>query len=80
MSREGFEKELQHLINRYSMENGSDTPDFILAAYLVKCLEAFNATSRHREKWYGKELSIGVPQVLEPPPAVKREWEKGEAK
>ena len=53
-----FEHELAGLINKYSIENGSNTPDFILAAYLVNCLIAFNRASRHRESWYGKELSI----------------------
>ena len=36
---EGFRKELACLINRYSRENGSDTPDFILADYLDGCRE-----------------------------------------
>src|ERR1700690_3112201 len=46
-------------INRVSGENGSNTPDFILAEFLVRCLKAFDITSRTREKWYGKSLSIG---------------------
>lgn len=49
-----FEKELEQLINRYSQENGSDTPDFILAQYLLKCLENFNSTVRARKDWYKK--------------------------
>jgi len=53
-----FEKELEELINSYSMENDSNTPDFILAKYLIMCLKAFNETSLAREKWYGKSLSI----------------------
>ena len=52
----GFEKELERLINKYSMENGSDTPDFILAAYLKRCIENFNITVNRREKWYGRDL------------------------
>ena len=51
--------ELSAVLNRFSMENGSNTPDFILADYLMACLAAFDATSRAREKWFGKELSIG---------------------
>lgn len=54
-----FESELTDVINRYSKENGSNTPDFILAEYLTACLEAFNSCSKAREKWYGKELRIG---------------------
>jgi hypothetical protein len=48
-----FEDELGRLLNRYSMENESNTPDFILAEYLMACLDAFNAASVSREKWYG---------------------------
>jgi hypothetical protein len=32
---ESFVKELEQLINKYSMENLSDTPDFILAQHLL---------------------------------------------
>lgn len=45
---EEFRKELETLINRHSLENGSDTPDFILAQYLTDCLEAFDRASRAR--------------------------------
>lgn len=44
-----FRKELERLINAHSRENGSDTPDFILAEYLLSCLEAFDRATRHRE-------------------------------
>ena len=38
------------------MENGSDTPDFILAAYLMDCISSFDLTMKKREKWYGREV------------------------
>lgn len=47
-----FEKQLEDLINRHSRENGSDTPDFILAAYLERCLLNFNETVTRRTAWY----------------------------
>lgn len=47
-----FEKELEHLINRHSKENASDTPDFILAAYLSDCLRTFNHATVKRSIWY----------------------------
>jgi hypothetical protein len=46
--------ELRSVLNRYSMENTSDTPDFILAAYLLDCLEAFAKATGRREEWYGR--------------------------
>jgi len=58
-----FKRELQSLINSYSMENGSNTPDWILAEYLQKCLDAFDEAVRLREKWYGdKNDTQGSPQ------------------
>jgi len=49
---EVFEKELTELINKHSMENASDTPDFILAHYLCNCLSAFNLATKERTKWF----------------------------
>ncbi len=44
-----LKKELAKVINSRSVENGSDTPDFILAEYLVDCLKSFEKAivSRH---------------------------------
>lgn len=56
-----FRADLENLINRHSMENGSDTPDFILAAYLADCLESFDKATAHREAWYGRAL-VAVPE------------------
>lgn len=49
-----FRRDLEKLVNYHSMENGSDTPDFMLAEYLTNCLTAFNAAVMQRETWYGK--------------------------
>ena len=54
-----FEKELTIVINKHSQENGSDTPDFILAKYLFWCLQNFNEAIRHREEWYGRIRKLG---------------------
>ena len=51
-----FEEELRSLINRYSLENGSDTPDYLLAEYLRRCLENYNETVSFREHWHGRKL------------------------
>lgn len=39
------------MINCHSKESGSNTPDFILAEYLKRCLENFDLTMAHRETW-----------------------------
>ena len=51
----GLLPELRGLLNKHSMENDSNTPDFILAQYLIDCLVAYNRALRRRSKWYGQE-------------------------
>lgn len=46
-----FESDLRDLINKHSRENESDTPDFILAKFLIDCLEAYEETIKRREDW-----------------------------
>lgn len=48
-------KEIEQSINKHSLENGSDTPDFILAEYLTDCLHIFDKALNNREKWYGRK-------------------------
>jgi hypothetical protein len=48
------EMNLTTLLNRYSRENGSNTPDYILAEHLVRCLDTWNATMAQRTAWYGR--------------------------
>ena len=50
----GLRERIQTAINCTSAENGSNTPDFILAAYLVSCLVAFDRACTERERWYGR--------------------------
>lgn len=49
-----FEKRLAGLINEFSLENQSNTPDFILARYINAALLNFNAAINDREQWYGR--------------------------
>lgn len=60
-----FRKRLEQLINSESMENGSNTPDFILAEFLCDVLEAYDRTQQAREKWYGRD-PIKVPSYDAP--------------
>lgn len=60
-----FEKELENLINRYSVENESNTPDYILVEYLRNCLDVFTSAVVARENWYGiKCVPGGGTQIL----------------
>ncbi len=45
-------KDIKNLLNKHSIENDSDTPDFILADYLIMCLMSFGQTTRMRTSWW----------------------------
>lgn len=59
-NRRNFEDELVCLINKYSKENGSSTPDFILANFLIRCLGVFDETIIERSDWYGRVAGGGL--------------------
>jgi hypothetical protein len=64
-----FAQDLCDLINRHSMENHSDTPDYILCEYLLASLKAFDVATVLRSRWYdrttsGERLSNGPPLVF----------------
>jgi hypothetical protein len=51
--------DLSTVLNRYSRDNGSNTPDFILAQYLANCLDAFDIAVQKRAQWFGRMDTIG---------------------
>lgn len=57
MEKSKFQIDLEKLINRYSLEKDSDTPDFILAEYLNNCLKNFNNTIKMRDDYWGDDHS-----------------------
>lgn len=61
--RSDFERELEELINKHSMESVSNTPDYVLAQYLDMCLTAYNVAIIKREKYYGGDKVI-VPEPI----------------
>ena len=52
-----FEKKLAALLNEYSAEKGSDSPDYVLAMYLADCLKAWNRATIARDKWFARKTS-----------------------
>ena len=48
-----LKSELTSLLNRYSRENVSNTPDFILCDFMWDSLKAFERGVNRRDKWYG---------------------------
>ncbi len=61
-----FRTKLTSLLNCESKENESDTPDFILANYLIDCLRAFDDATIRREMWYGRNEPL-APLTTESP-------------
>lgn len=69
-----FEKELENLLNRKCMENGSNTPDYILAEYMMGCLRVYENAVNAREKWYGRDLHLEHTRYGLPPDPVTGEY------
>lgn len=46
-----LKKVIEDAINKASRENESDTPDYILAEYLMDCLIAFETAVKSRDAW-----------------------------
>jgi hypothetical protein len=56
-----FAEDLRAAINCNSAERiGGDTPDYLLAEFLVKCLEAFGMCTRSRTAWHVAERAGGA--------------------
>ena len=49
--QKSLQDELSSLLNRYSRENDSNTPDFILANFMMMCLRAGEYLINMREQW-----------------------------
>ena len=47
-----LQKDLSTLLNKYSRETVSNTPDFILANFLLDCLTAWEKATSKRDKWW----------------------------
>lgn len=47
-----FERDLACVINRYSKENDSNTPDFILAKFIEGCMASYAEALKARDKWF----------------------------
>ena len=47
--RAPFESELRAMLNRYGKDTETDTPDYILAEYLERCLSAFDIAVTTRD-------------------------------
>ncbi len=51
MNEDIFEQELMALINKHSLENIANIPDFIIAEHLIKSLNQLNDTFKSRDSF-----------------------------
>ena len=43
---EDFRKELASLLNRYGIDSGMNTPDYVLAEFIIRSLYALDSTTK----------------------------------
>lgn len=51
MNREQFKEDLRFIINKNGMDSEANTPDFVLADYLMDCFSAFRVAAERRDIW-----------------------------
>lgn len=67
MDKNKIIRDLANVINCHSVENLSNTPDFILAEHLYSCIEAWNKTTKRRNDYYSTDrVNPGVIDPLQP--------------
>jgi hypothetical protein len=55
-------QELAEVLNRHSIDTQANTPDFVLAQYVVQCINAFAQARSHAD---GLKVKKEVPSVNE---------------
>lgn len=60
---------IRSAVNAASVENVSNTPDFVIAEFLVDVLGALNKAINSRERWYDKVATGDAEGSLNVPPA-----------
>lgn len=51
-SQRSLQDDLARVLNQHGEELQSDTPDFVLASYLVSCLDSFHQGIRKRDDYW----------------------------
>ena len=71
-----LEKELAHILNCYSEESRSNTADWILANYLIACLDAFSSAMFSRDVKNGvKNPEEILPHINKPREIAPELWQ-----
>lgn len=70
-----FRTELKHLLNRYSIDNDLNTPDWILADALTRHLDALFVFNQDLARW---ELDTGRAVIEPETKVIRRDYTRGE--
>lgn len=62
-----FEKAIEEVINRHSIENNSNTPDFILADFLTNVLQAYDDAINKRSRFSNSlnEYNVNSTEIIQ---------------
>ena len=63
LESENFQEELTSLLNRFSKDSESGTPDYILAEFLLQQLTLWNNTIAARAVWRGESVELPALQT-----------------
>ena len=66
--------DLKTLINQHSMENGSNTPDFILTNFLDECLAAFYQCAKFNKKPLQAEYIVMCLKAFNKASRAREKW------
>ena len=67
MLTKAFEKELESLLNKHSIDSLCGTPDFILSEFLCKFLDTYQKTQRSNDRWHGRmDLNKVTEEIAKP--------------
>ena len=61
---EEIEKEITEIFNKHGLDTITDTPDYILADYVMTSLYAYLKAKGNTEKWFGKKITINGVEEL----------------
>ena len=60
-----FREGLEELLRKYDKESGSDTPDYVLAEFIIAMLKIFDEAIITRDTWYNIVINSGEDATAE---------------
>lgn len=61
--KQSFKNELTQLINKYSIDAEANTPDYLLAEYVVDVLSSYVGITKARDEWKERPKAPVKPDI-----------------